>query len=503
MLHARSTEEKFNIFGEILLDHDYIIQEQIGFGGYSTCYICGSTRFANTQFVAKVIELESDVSSSSSDNKEDENPTSNFHISANHDSFSKANQILNINRKQNQTHRNQIHSHSPMNQNHNHDNEKFEDQNKNANVPGLSNRKAIDRYSESFNSELNALIKIIHPNIISVFDHFVDEKNRCLFLILEYCSNGTIEDMLKKSGVIRPPYLYSLCYQIVNALKFCEDLGLAHRDIKPSNVFIDKYGRVKLADFGLSFQMKSDDQKGDNAICNRFTGSLPYMPPEILNLQPFDPFKADIWSLGVTFYYMAIGNIPFLGKNILQLKELVQSADFSLQQDCHAINSFNIMNKNEEDIEFIKMIKNMLRVNPKERMSLDDILNTSVIQNACNSLRNVSRRRSVSKNCYHRGIRPNLSGTYIIGNNHEGNGLVLFTQNAIRPSGSSGGLVQLSKSLRKDNKLYGQDEKIDGSKIVPDGHSPILAMKFPSGRPKRKSNPSVEHRRISCLQTFM
>ena len=91
---------------------------------------------------------------------------------------------------------------------------------------------------------------------------------------------------------------FTVAHQITNALMKLHSLGIAHLDIKPGNIFVNKYNQIKLADFGFSVCMK-----GEKTISKR-VGSRLFMAPEVVMGQTYDPFMADIYSLGVTLFVL-------------------------------------------------------------------------------------------------------------------------------------------------------------------------------------------------------
>lgn len=206
---------------------------------------------------------------------------------------------------------------------------------------------------ESFKSEIDALSRLNHQNIISFFDHFATDNY--LFLILEYCPNGTLSDLLKAKGALPKDQLYRFSSQIMKALRYCHMKGIAHRDIKPSNIFIDKYDRVKLADFGFACLPSSQ-------FSDTFVGSLAFSPLEILHLAPYDPIKADIWSLGVTLYLLATGNYPFAPKSQTYIAMLIATREPDYPETL--------------DPEFVEILKKMLKIKPADRPSISEILST-------------------------------------------------------------------------------------------------------------------------------
>lgn len=153
-------------------------------------------------------------------------------------------------------------------------------------------------------TEIKSLMNLQHPNIINMYDFFVEGGE--LYVILEYCPLGNLRSYIKKNGKMTGRTLHQFCSQLASALRLCHSLRIAHRDIKPENVLIDYYGRPKLADFGLGMFCS-----GPNHSTANVNGSLSYSPPEYFREVHNNPFKSDIWSLGILFYYMATGHVPW------------------------------------------------------------------------------------------------------------------------------------------------------------------------------------------------
>jgi serine/threonine protein kinase len=149
--------------------------------------------------------------------------------------------------------------------------------------------------------ELSSLVQLTHPNIIIVFDSWEAESFR--YLILEFAEGGSLSTLVRRRQRLAGPILNSLCSQLASAVAYCHSQDICHRDIKPDNVLIDRHGRPKLCDFGFAFQSSAG-----TFVC----GSLPFMAPELLNsTKPADPLAADVWALGMTFYFMAVGKLPW------------------------------------------------------------------------------------------------------------------------------------------------------------------------------------------------
>lgn len=147
--------------------------------------------------------------------------------------------------------------------------------------------------------EENALQHLNHPNIIKLYESFTEDN--FAFLILELCSTQSLRDLIRNSTPI--PNLMDMMRQITEAVAFIHENGFVHRDIKPVNVLLDAYGRPKLADFGMCIPVPEGGTLSD------FVGSPHYLSPEIINRITYNPYFADIWALGVTFYEMTMGMI--------------------------------------------------------------------------------------------------------------------------------------------------------------------------------------------------
>lgn len=150
--------------------------------------------------------------------------------------------------------------------------------------------------------EIEMLKRLVHHNIINPYNCF--EANNFLYVVLEYCENGTLEDVIK-NGTLTLNQALIWFQEIVSAVAACHKAGIAHRDIKASNVLIDAHGRAKLADFGIGVCACRDTRV-------RAVGfSIAFSPPEIFASPTIDPFHGDIWSLGVLLYYMLAGYLPW------------------------------------------------------------------------------------------------------------------------------------------------------------------------------------------------
>ena len=172
---------------------------------------------------------------------------------------------------------------------------------------------AIKRSNKQISpEEYNSLISLSHPNVISLYNVFNDEDYQ--YLVMEYCSKGTIA----QQGKLAPEKFIYYAKQMLEALVYCHSRDISHFNIKPENMLIDQYDHIKLCDFAVAqeFDMKKKSKDKEDF------SSIVYSAPEILQHKKYVPFQTDIWALGITFYYMAVGHLPF----IMETKEETRKA---------------------------------------------------------------------------------------------------------------------------------------------------------------------------------
>ena len=117
---------------------------------------------------------------------------------------------------------------------------------------------------------------------------------------------------------------------MLNALEYLHRLGISHRDLKPENILLDFDYNVKLVDFGLSNYFK----KGD--LLNTACGSPCYAPPEMVAGKAYDGFISDVWSLGIIFFVMICGYLPFEEKTTKDLYAKIIEGKYELPKNISA-----------------------------------------------------------------------------------------------------------------------------------------------------------------------
>lgn len=175
-----------------------------------------------------------------------------------------------------------------------------------------------DQYAEDedflkkFSNEAKSAAKLSHVNIVSVYDIGQDMLNgkKIYYIVMEYVEGQTLKELIDKEGQISNHDLIDYSVQIAQALKSAHSFNIIHRDIKPQNILIDKYGLLKVTDFGIARVSTNATITYTSSIL----GTVHYISPEQAKGKFVDE-KSDLYSLGVVMYEMATGKVPFDADN--------------------------------------------------------------------------------------------------------------------------------------------------------------------------------------------
>ncbi|EGW32252.1 uncharacterized protein SPAPADRAFT_50820 [Spathaspora passalidarum NRRL Y-27907] len=197
------------------------------------------------------------------------------------------------------------------------------------------------------------IMKLIsHPNIMGLYD--VWENKNDLYLILEYIEGGELFDYLIKRGKLQEFEAINYFKQIINGINYLHQFNICHRDLKPENLLLDFNKNIKIADFGMAaLEIKEK-------LLETSCGSPHYASPEIVAGKNYHGAPSDIWSCGIILFALLTGHLPFDDENIRKLLLKVQSGKFNMPHDL--------------SWEAKDLISKMLKVNPKDRISIEDIL---------------------------------------------------------------------------------------------------------------------------------
>jgi eukaryotic-like serine/threonine-protein kinase len=170
--------------------------------------------------------------------------------------------------------------------------------------------------------EARAISALNHPNICTVYE--VGELDGCPFIAMEFVEGRSLSLEIPSVG-LSLDLVERYGMQLADALAHAHSRGVVHRDLKASNVIITPSGRLKVLDFGISRRLEPGRASDGTTVLDEswesqqtFTGTLPYVAPEILKGQEADA-RSDIWSLGVLLYEMSAGHRPFRGATAFEL----------------------------------------------------------------------------------------------------------------------------------------------------------------------------------------
>ena len=170
-----------------------------------------------------------------------------------------------------------------------------------------------------FEREVTAAAKLRHPNIVAADD--ADEANGVHFLVMEHVEGKDLSVLVKKNGTFSVAKAVNYILQAARGLEFAHSKGVIHRDIKPANLLLGNDGVLKILDMGLA---RLDHPGGDTATQAELTGTgavmgtVDYMAPEqALNTKHAD-HRADIYSLGITLWYLIAGKSAYDGETLME-----------------------------------------------------------------------------------------------------------------------------------------------------------------------------------------
>ncbi|CAN5426876.1 hypothetical protein BH10ACI2_BH10ACI2_12660 [soil metagenome] len=203
-----------------------------------------------------------------------------------------------------------------------------------------------DQSAQRLIREARSAAKLDHPNICAV--HEVGETDGMPYIAMQYVEGELLDTLLERNAVDFDDAV-SYTRQIASALSKAHSRGVVHRDIKPSNAIVDSHKHLKVLDFGLAKETFATNDDINLSTAGLIAGTVAYMSPEHARGQEING-QTDIWSLGVVFYQMMTGRLPFRGETkadlivsilndeIAEAPEISKSAryvlDRALKKDC-------------------------------------------------------------------------------------------------------------------------------------------------------------------------
>ncbi|KAH0791902.1 CAMK family protein kinase [Histomonas meleagridis] len=173
-----------------------------------------------------------------------------------------------------------------------------------------------------FESEIRVHQQLHHPGIVELVDILKDEY--FYYVFLEFCPGGEIFQHIVDNKRLSEQQAKPIIKQVLSAVEYIHSMNVAHRDLKPENLLLDHLGHTKISDFGLS-RFLTKDGLGFTPC-----GSPCYASPECISGNPYDGKASDCWSVGVIFYTMITGELPWTKRKQTQLFEQIRQGDYKI-----------------------------------------------------------------------------------------------------------------------------------------------------------------------------
>ena len=169
-----------------------------------------------------------------------------------------------------------------------------------------------EKFVRRFQREALSSSSLSHPNIVEMYD--VGEDDGIYYIIMEYVEGKTLKQLIKKRGSITLSEAIDIMLQLTDGIAHAHDSYIIHRDLKPQNIMIKEDGSIKITDFGIAVALNSTQLTQTNSVM----GSVHYLPPEQASGKG-STIRSDIYSMGILFYELITGTLPFKGDNAVEI----------------------------------------------------------------------------------------------------------------------------------------------------------------------------------------
>lgn len=214
---------------------------------------------------------------------------------------------------------------------------------------------AKEHMEEQLKREIAIMKHLKHENIVQLKEVLQTAKH--IYIVLELVTGGELFDRIVAAKRFDENTGRKYFQQLILAIYYCHQQGIAHRDLKPENLLLDGQDRLKISDFGLSNLQRSGSQ---GTLLQTVCGTPNYVAPEVLKEKGYNGFTADLWSCGVILFVMLAGYLPFDDPNMNALFNKIERGEYRMAKYFSP--------------EVKDLISKMLVVEPDKRYTLDDVI---------------------------------------------------------------------------------------------------------------------------------
>ncbi len=179
-------------------------------------------------------------------------------------------------------------------------------------------RQAQKNFYQRFLREAEATSELEHPNILSIYSY--GQHNGSPYIVMSYMSGGTLSEYITMHGPLPLIEAEQYLEQIASALDYAHENGRVHCDVKPANILLESQDHVVLSDFGIVQFIQPNGQNAEQSLKSPDTlmGTPDYISPEQALGEPLDG-RSDVYSLGVTLFYLLAGRPPFQADSSIKM----------------------------------------------------------------------------------------------------------------------------------------------------------------------------------------
>ena len=218
-------------------------------------------------------------------------------------------------------------------------------------IMSISDLKAANRY-DNVTNRLSISKRALSDSLIRVFEHF--EDGDLLYIVMDYCPNGTLYQLLNKSGKLNEDDCRTIFRGLLKGVEALHAASIAHRSLSLESVLITANGTPKICNFGCSHKLTP------HQLLSSQCGQPVYAAPEVVLHQPYDARKSDMWSLGVILYCIAAGTLPWKTENQMAMMHQICDARYTVPPEFSPL--------------LTELIAGLLERSPQQRLSPTDCL---------------------------------------------------------------------------------------------------------------------------------